>query len=123
MLLYREHTGQWRPPDLLEQLDSVRAEALAREGACERESRLYEAGRLARRAHGFYLEARAAEAVALYWRSLMLAPGALRSPLTRRAMLAPFAKCLLGGPVLRAGRRAQGWIAKGAVGALRGAGR
>jgi len=109
VLRYREHPGQWRPADLRERLDAVRAEALAREvGPDDRPRRLFEAGTSSRRAFGAYLDARASEALGLYLRAMRLAPSAIRSSLTRRDVLVPFAKCLLGGPALRLGRRLLG---------------
>lgn len=109
VLRYREHPGQWRPADLREKLDAVRAEALARDGGAEdHPRRLFEAGTLVRRAFEAYLEARAPEAIGLYLRAMRLAPSAVRSSLNRRDVLVPFAKCLLGGPALRLGRRVLG---------------
>lgn len=103
-LKYRVHSGQWRPPDMDDLMTEARAGAVRKLTGEEREraDRILEARAAACRAHDHYLLAEAGNALRLYFRSFRIMPDLWRSPLRRKMVLGPMAKCLAGSVGLKA---------------------
>jgi glycosyltransferase involved in cell wall biosynthesis len=102
-LKYRVHSGQWRPPNTEDIMTAARAAAVRNLSGREREraDRILEARALAGQAYDHYLRAEAGKALQLYFKSLRSMPDLLRSPLRRRMVLSPMAKCLAGSAGLK----------------------
>ena len=112
VLLYRVHSGQWRPRNLNEIMIEARAQTIRKLNGIEREEgeRFLRAGILARTAWRHYGHAEAFQAFKLYCKILRMAPEVLRSPVCRPMVLKPMLGCLAGGLGLRVGRKLQSSI-------------
>jgi len=105
VIMARVHRGQWRPRKMVMKKIMAKLCNRAAKGVEGRERELAErvlAARNHRRlAAGHYHNAQTGKALFSYLKAARLAPEVLRSPLTRRKLLAPIMRCLIGGlPVL-----------------------
>lgn len=99
VLHYRVHGGQWRPRKLWKLMTKVRQRAIKKfEGeALARAERILHAREHLHTGENFYADDETFKALLSYLKVVHLAPGVVRSPVTRKMIVPPLLKCCLGG--------------------------
>ncbi|MCG3119060.1 MAG: hypothetical protein ALAOOOJD_01388 [bacterium] len=103
VLHYRLHGGQWRPRKLWQLMTKIRKRAIKKLDAKQRApaEKILQAREFFRAGEKHYAAGETAKALQAYLQTMRLLPGVLLSPVTRRMLVSPMLKCLIGGrPVI-----------------------